>query len=106
MKFCDTEILTCYYDNFNHYFKVDRDGNLSKCSYLFKKIKIEDFKFEDDKFEDKILECDNNCIYSNNCKGNFCAGLDPNLGCQLRKLYFEFIYNIVIYYKENFNVDF
>lgn len=106
MKFCDTEILTCYYDNFNHYFKVDRDGNLSKCSYLFKKIKIEDFKFEDYKFEDKVLECDNNCIYSNNCKGNFCAGLDPNLGCQLRKLYFEFIYNIVIYYKENFNVDF
>ena len=52
------------------------------------------------------FQSDNNCIYSNNCKGNFCAGLDPNLGCQLRKLYFEFIYNIVIYYKENFNVDF
>lgn len=106
MNFCDTKIKTCYFNSFNHYFKVDSDGNLSRCAYLFKKIKIEDFKFEDYKFEDKALECNNNCIYSNICKGNFCAGVDPNLGCQLRKLYFEFIYNIVIYYKEKFNVDF
>lgn len=105
MSFCSSGIPVCDFSKFNHYFKVDKDGYLSKCSYLFQKIKIEDFSYEKLESEEKILECNKNCLFSNYCKGNFCAGLDSNLGCQLRKVYFEFLCNILIYYKEKHNID-
>jgi len=103
LKFCDTKVPTCSKE-FSHFFKVDKDLNLSRCSYIHNKIKLNKLPKEFFSIGQK-LKCNDDCLLSNFCAGNFCAGLSERLGCELRKLYFEFLFNIALYYKENQNID-
>lgn len=104
LRFCNFAVPNCSGD-WNHFLKIDRDLNVSKCSYIHNKIPLKDFPKKFTSIKKENFDCNDSCVYNSYCMGTFCAGLDNRLGCELRKLYFEFMFNIIIYYKENSDIE-
>lgn len=102
----DIDFPICTKD-LSSFFKVDKNLNLSRCSYINDKIELSDILSNRESKIDlkREVSCNENCLFNNFCGGNFCYGLDDFIGCELRKLYFEFIFNIIIYYKDKSNIN-